>query len=70
MSELLIDRGKIKIHFARKLRFKLLNFQIDHHKAAQTQMVKQQVEIKVLATHIQAILAADKGKTLTQFQDQ
>ena len=38
MSELLVNRRQIKIHFARKLRFELLDFQIDHHEAAQTQV--------------------------------
>src|ERR1700719_4642547 len=43
-AELFVDRRQIKIHFARKLRSALLDFQIDHHEAAQTQVVEQQVE--------------------------
>jgi hypothetical protein len=62
MTELFVDRRQIKIHFACKLRFELLDFQIDHHATAQTQVVEQQVEIKILVADIQTILAADKGE--------
>src|SRR5271166_527052 len=64
MTELFVDRRQIKIHFARKLRFELLDFQIDHHEAAQTQVVEQQVEIKIWSPTSRRYWLPTKAKPL------
>ena len=45
------------------LRPKRAGLEFDHHIAAQDQVIKQKVDVEVLAAHLQAVLAADKGKT-------
>ena len=43
-------------------RFELTGFQLNHHIAAEIEIVKQQVDIEIIAAHIQVILIAEKGK--------
>jgi len=64
-----IGRGQIEIHFPGERRFELLDLQIDNDEAAQTKVRKEQVQIVVLASNFEVILAADEGKALAQFQD-
>lgn len=40
------------------------------HVTSQTEVVKQQIEVEILTTHIEVVLATDKGKTLAQFKKQ
>ena len=68
MAQLVIHGGEIKIHFAGEFRFKGFHFQINHDVAPQPEMIKQQVEVIILAAHFQMILPADKGESDAQFK--
>ena len=49
-------------------RLEFARFQFDHHIAAQAQMVKEQVEIKVTVSYLQVNLPSHKGKSLSKLQ--
>jgi len=38
--ELVVDRGKIEVHFTCELRFELLDLKLKNHEAAQAQMIE------------------------------
>lgn len=44
--------------------------QLDDHIAAQLQVVEEQVEVEVVAPHLEVHLAADEGEAGTEFQEQ
>ena len=65
-----IHRRQIEIELSGILRLKLAGFQLDHHIAAQVEVVEQEVDIKVIAAHIEMILIAKKSKAGAKFQQQ
>src|ERR1700733_4950822 len=70
MPKLFINRRKVKIHLAGKLRFKVLNFQIDNHVTTEPDMVEKQVQIEILIADLQVVLTPEKCKPLSQFQNE
>ena len=47
---------------------KCRGFQFYHYIAFQADVIKQQINKKLVAVHFQAVLSPDKGKTTAQFQ--
>ena len=70
MAEQVVGRRQVEIHLAGELRLELLDLEVDHHEAAQAEVVEQEVEVVVLASHLQVILAPNEGETLAKFKDQ
>jgi hypothetical protein len=52
------------------LGFEFHQLQVDHDKATKAYVVEKQVETVSLATDLQGVLPADKGKTFAMFQEE
>ena len=63
-----IHRRLVEIELSGILRLKLASFQLDHHIATQVEVVEQEVDIKVIAAHIEMILIAKESKAGAKFQ--
>ena len=62
-----IHRRQIEIELSGILRLKFAGFQLDHHIAAQVEIVEQKINIKVIAAYIEMILIAEESKASTKF---
>lgn len=63
-----IHRRQIEIELTSILRLKFTGFQLDHHIAAQVEVVEQEVDIKVIAAYIEMILITEESKAGAKFQ--
>ena len=54
-----VNRCQIEVHLAGMLRFELPFLQVDDDEASELQVIKQQVEIEILASDVKMHLAAD-----------
>jgi hypothetical protein len=68
MSQQIIDSRQVKIHLARVLRLEVVDLEINDDEAAQAQVIEEKIEIEILATDLNVVLAADKGKALAEFE--
>jgi hypothetical protein len=59
VAKLVINGRQVEVHLARELGFEVLDLQLDDDKAAQTQVVKEKVEVIVLARDLEVVLAAE-----------
>ena len=50
-----------------ELRLELLDLELDHHEAAQAQVVEEEVKVVVVAANREVVLAADEGEPLAEF---
>ena len=65
-----VDGGKVEIQLSGILRLELPSFQLDHYIAAELQVVEQQIEIEIVAAHVQMILIAEERKACSKLQKQ
>lgn len=65
-----IQSFQIKIYLPGMLRLELSDFQLDRHETGQGAVVKQQIDIKILPAHLNAVFLADKGEILSEFQNE
>ena len=49
VAQKIIDGGKVKVHLAGEFRFEGLDFQIDEHETPKAQMIKEQIDVIVIA---------------------
>ena len=70
MLQVIVDGGKIEIHFTGELRLEVFDFKIDDDEAAQMEMIEKQVEKEVLVANFERILTANERKTLAKFQEE
>ena len=63
-----IHRAQIEAQLPQVFRLELAALELDHHIAAQLEVVEQQVDKKLVTSHIQQYLPAHKGKTSAQLQ--
>lgn len=68
MAELVIDRGEIEVHLTGKFGLKVLDLQLDDE-AAQLQVIEQKIQIVVLATDLEGMLALDERKADAELKD-
>lgn len=68
MLELGIHRSEVKAQLAQVLGLELAGLELDHHVAAQLEVIEQQIDEELVAAHIQQHLPADEGEACTQFQ--
>ena len=52
------------------LRREVARLEVNHHKAAQLQMVKQQVEVEILIADLKMHLSSDERETRAQLQQE
>jgi len=70
VAKLVVSRRQIEVHLAGELGLELLDFEVDHHEAAQAEMVEEEVDVVILTGHLEVVLAADKGEALSKLEDQ
>lgn len=70
MAQQIVHRCQVKVHLTRELRHKLRHLQVYDHKAAQAQVIEQQINLIVLAADFQMILTAYEGKACSHFQQE
>ena len=68
MTKKVVNRGQVEVHLFRKLRLEVSEFQIQDDKSSKFQVVKEQVNPKILAPHFKRILTANKREADTKFQ--
>ena len=66
----IVDDGQVEVHLAGILRFERPGFQIDNDKAAQLDVVEQQIDAVFLALDFQRILAAEKREADSKLQQE
>ena len=64
------DRREIKVHFAGIFGFEWRRLQVDNDKAAQLQVVKEQVDPEVFASDFERIMASNERESDTKFQQE
>ncbi|MPN57039.1 hypothetical protein SDC9_204733 [bioreactor metagenome] len=70
MAELVIHDRAVKVHFPGILRFEVALFEVHGNKAAEVQMVKEEIEEEFLITYFDPVLAADEGKATPKFEQE
>lgn len=58
MPQLRIHGGEVEPHLPREFRLEGLHLEVDHHVAAERQVVEQEVEEELLAADGEAVLSA------------
>ena len=61
---------EVEIELTDVLRLELAGFEFDHHIATQSEMIKEQIQIKIIAADIQMILVTEESKSRPQLQKQ
>ena len=67
---LAVHGGQVKTQLAQVLGLELAALELDHHIAAQLEVVEQQVDEKLVSAHIQQHLPPDEGKARAQLQQE
>ena len=62
MFEKIVHRGEIEVHLAGVLGLERAAFQIDHHKAAETKVVEEEIDFVVFSRDFERILATNERK--------
>ena len=57
-----IHRREVEVELSGVFRLELTIFQLNHHIAAKIQIIKQQVNLEVIAAHIEVVLIAEKRR--------
>lgn len=68
MAQEVVHGREVEVHLAGVLGPEVGHLQVDHDEAAQAQVVEEEVEVEVLAAHLQVVLAADKGEAHPQLE--
>src|SRR5258707_652938 len=66
MAQLIVHCRKVEVHLTGIFRFERSRLQIDDDVAAQLEMIKKQVDVKILAIHREMYLLPHKSESRTQ----
>jgi hypothetical protein len=66
VAQAVIHRIQVEIHLAGVLGPEAAHLQVDHDEAAQAQVIEEQINVEVLAPHLQVNLAADPGEARSE----
>jgi len=69
MAQQIVHRRKVEVQLAGILGLEIAALQLNHDERAQTQVVTQQVELKLLPANLNRKLAPHESKTHAQFQE-
>ena len=58
---------QVEVKLTGVFRFEVTGFKLNNHKASQIQIIKQQVDIEIVAANIQMLLIPDKRETGSKF---
>src|SRR5258707_8106534 len=70
MAQLVIHRGEIEVHLARKFWLEGLHLQVNNNEATEAQMVQKQVQGEFLAGNFEPELASDKGESHSKLDEE
>lgn len=70
MTQLVVHYTQIEVHLASVLGFEGAGLQVDHHEAAELQVIEQQVDVEVAFADVQVKLTADEREALTKFEQE
>ena len=70
VAELVIDNAQIEVHLAGVFGFEFAFLQVDHDKAAQLQVVEQQVDEEFVLADFQAKLPADESEASAELKQE
>lgn len=70
MAELVIDEVAVEVHLAGVLEFERAGLEVHHDEAAQTHVIEEQVEVRVVVGNVGVDLPADEGEALAQFEEE
>ena len=69
VAKQVIHCRQVEVHLACKLGLELLNLEFHHDEAAQAKMVEEQVQVVVLSSDLEVVLATYKSKAFAKLQD-
>jgi len=70
VAEKIVHGGEVEIQLPGIFRLEWPDFEIDHHKASELEVVKQQVELEVFSSDLEQDLAAYEGKPDTKLDEE
>ncbi|MCW3062242.1 MAG: hypothetical protein JWQ02_4063 [Capsulimonas sp.] len=70
MAEKIVHGGEVEVHLAGVLRQKLAALELDHHVAAQFDVIKEQVQVVIVLRDLQVILTAQKREPRPKLQQE
>ena len=68
VTQQIVDGGEVEIELPGVLRLKGGELEVDDHVAAQAYMVKEEIEVEILAANLQVVLAAEEGEADAEFE--
>src|SRR5262249_27110594 len=70
VAELIVYYAQVEVHLAGVLGLEGPFLQVDDHERPQPEVVEEQVDVEVLITDFDAVLPADEGEPLTEFEQE
>ncbi len=65
---MLIQPTKVKFHLTFIGRFEIAELQFDRHKPSERSMEKEQIEVVIIAVHLDSFLPGNERESSAQFQ--
>lgn len=69
-SSITIRGRKVEVKLPCVFRLELAGLQLDHHIAAEVQVIEQQVDVEVIAAYVEVVLVAEERKAGSQLQQE
>jgi len=69
MAHLVVDGGEVEGHLPGELGLEGHRLQVDHHVAAELQVVEEEIDVEVLAPDVEVNLPADEGEAYTELEE-
>jgi len=69
-AEEVVDGGAVEVHLSGILGFEVALLEIDDDEAAEVEVIEEEVEVELAVADFEAVLAADKGKAATEFEEE
>ncbi len=60
----------VEVHLAGVLGLEGAFLEVDHDEAAEAEMIEEQVEVEIIVADIEAVLPADEGEALAEFEQE
>ena len=69
-SSITIHGRKVEVKLPCVFRLELAGLQLDHHIAAEVEVIEQQVDVEVIAAYVEVVLVAEERKAGSQLQQE
>ena len=70
VAQLIVDDVAVEIELAGVFRLEGTGFQVNYDEGPQSQVVKQQVDIKLRIVYLDPVLPPDENETLSEFEQE